>query len=105
MTFVKHDKGKLKASLVTYQSEEHLQVCLAKGAEKYSVDNWKLAKDGLQTYYDAMHRHLRGIKKYMSTKDPAHLIDVDTKDHHGYHLLANAMFLDWFIEEELNSEA
>lgn len=86
--FVKNDSGKLQWSLLPFQELEDVVKVLMKGAEKYSVDNWKRCNNTTR-YKDALMRH---VVSYI--KDEKY--DKDDKLPHLAHAICNCLFLMWF---------
>lgn len=83
----RHNEGKLKWSLVHFDSFHPMVRVLEFGAEKYSIDNWK---KGLYTK-EICESMLRHIFAYLNGED----IDGDSKLSHVGHIQANAMFLGY----------
>lgn len=60
MVGVKYDSGKPRIGLLMVEvpnAVEAVGALLGKGAEKYSVGNWKLVPDAAARYLDAQYRH------------------------------------------------
>jgi hypothetical protein len=95
---LRYNNGKRRWSLVHYKSLEPMIEVLEYGAKKYTVGdvpgdhNWKkgLKKEEI---LESLQRHL------------AELMDGDTHDseskiHHIGHIMCNAMFYSYFMQEE-----
>jgi hypothetical protein len=57
------------------------------GAVKYKANSWQDLEDGPNRYFSAMNRH------YIDSQED---YDSESKLHHGFHFLCNAVFLTWF---------
>lgn len=87
----RHNKGKMKWSLVHFKSLEPMIEVLEFGAKKYAPDNWKKGLDKKEIL-ESMMRHL------------AALMDGESKDSesgisHMGHIMCNAMFYNFFDKE------
>lgn len=86
---VKYDAGKPRLGLHLVEvphAFEAVGTLLGKGAEKYSVGNWKAVPDAEQRYLDAMLRHLTAHYK-------GEVIDPETEQKHLAAVAVNALFL------------
>ncbi len=88
---IKHDKHKLKLSLIPTQLINGVGEVMTFGANKYSKNNWRNLDDPTR-YLDALMRHLEA---YRSGEE----FDEETGLPHLAHLATNAGFLLWFDEE------
>lgn len=87
-TGVKHDKGKVRYSLLPKSVLEKVLNVLEFGANKYSKDNWQQVPNARDRYYDAAMRHIQAWY-YGETKDP------ETGESHLAHAICCLMFLLW----------
>ena len=92
MPGLRHNTGKLKWSLVDYKSLEPLVKVLEFGMEKYSADNWKR---GLMTR-EVIESLLRHTYALLENEDN----DSESGLPHVGHILANAMFLSYMINNK-----
>lgn len=92
MSGLRYNTGKLKWSLVDYPSLEPLVKVLEFGMEKYSADNWK---QGLQTR-EIIESLLRHTYALLENEDN----DPESGLPHVGHILANAMFLSYMINNK-----
>lgn len=90
---MKETIGKLRWSLVPYESLEEVVRVLEFGAAKYSPDNWKTVEP--KAYLDAVQRHLVEIMKH-----GIHARDAESGLHHAAHMTTDALFLVWFSLQE-----
>lgn len=86
------NNGKLKWSLVDFESLESMVKVLEFGAKKYDTDNWK---KGLYTTQicESLLRHLFAFMKG-EDKDP------ESGLSHIGHIQSNAMFLDFMVKNK-----
>lgn len=89
--FIKDDKDKPMLSLIEPHFVTSLGDILTFGAQKYSVDNWKLCDD-TSRYKDALLRHTYA---YLS----GDLLDPESGFPHTAHIACNTMFLQWFDKQ------
>ena len=92
MSGLRHNTGKLKWSLVDYPSLEPLVKVLEFGTEKYSAEN---SKRGLQTR-EIIESLLRHTYALLENEDN----DPESGLPHVGHILANAMFLSYMINNK-----
>lgn len=92
VSFIKHDLGKIKVSLVEPDFILGVAEVASFGAKKYQKDNWKKCED-LDRYKDAALRHLLAYLK-------AEKLDEETGLSHLHHIACNLMFLDYFDRKE-----
>ncbi len=90
---MKETLGKLRWSLVPYESLEEVVRVLEFGAAKYSPDNWKTVEP--KAYLDAVQRHIVEIMKH-----GIHARDAESGLHHAAHMTTDALFLVWFALRE-----
>lgn len=81
----RHNEGKLRWSLVDFNSFSPMVKVLEFGAKKYGIDNWK---KGLYTT-EICESMLRHIFAYLNGENR----DEDSGLSHICHIQANAMFL------------
>ncbi|MFA7327113.1 MAG: dATP/dGTP diphosphohydrolase domain-containing protein [Candidatus Kapaibacterium sp.] len=83
----RHNEGKLKWTLVSFEALEPMVKVLEFGAKKYEIDNWK---KGLYTT-EICESMLRHIFAYLNGEN----LDEDSGLSHIGHIQANAMFLGY----------
>lgn len=88
----RHNKGKLKWSLIDYKSLEPMVKVLEFGAKKYDRENWK---KGLP-FTDICDSLMRHLYSFMDGED----IDAESGISHIGHILCNAMFLSYMVENK-----
>ena len=88
----RHNKGKLRWSLVDFKSLEDLVKVLEFGAKKYGDDNWK---KGLPTT-EICESMLRHTFAFMQGEDN----DTESGISHIGHIMCNVMFLAHMIREK-----
>lgn len=88
----RHNEGKLKWSLVDFKSLEPMVRVLEFGAEKYEVDNWK---KGLKVteVCESLLRHVHALMRGDNEDNESGLPHVG-------HILVNAMFLSYMIDNK-----
>jgi hypothetical protein len=86
--FTKADTGKPRLSLIDPQFIISLGDILTFGAQKYSVDNWKLCTD-VSRYKDALLRHTYA---YLGGE----ILDPESGLPHTACIAFNTMALQWF---------
>jgi len=86
--FIKADMGKPMLSLIEPHFVTSLGDILTFGAQKYSIDNWKLCTDK-QRYKDALLRHTYA---YLSGE----ILDPESGIEHTACMAFNTMALQWF---------
>ena len=84
--------GKLKWSLVHFESLNPMVKVLEFGAQKYSADNWKKGLDKKEIL-ESMMRHLTALMDGQE-KDP------ESGLHHIGHIQCNAMFYSYFLNKK-----
>ena len=89
---LRYNEGKLKWSLVDWQSLEPLVKVLEMGAEKYSPNNWKKGMPVTQVS-ESLLRHMFA---FLNGED----IDPESKIEHLGHVMCNAMFLTYILREK-----
>ena len=87
---LRYNSGKLRWSLVEFDSLEDMVKVLEFGAKKYSDDNWK---KGLMTdeIAESLMRHLFA---YLRGED----LDPESGLPHTGHIMCNAMFLSYMYK-------
>ncbi len=92
--FTKHDVKKNRVELIEPSFIAGIGWVLTFGAEKYGVNNWKLASDeDIERVKGALMRHLLA---YMDGE----LIDPESGKPHLWHIGTNTMFLDYYEREK-----
>lgn len=89
---LRYNEGKLKWSLVDWQSLEPLVRVLEMGAEKYSPNNWKKGMPVTQVS-ESLLRHMFA---FLNGEDT----DPESKIEHLGHVMCNAMFLTYILREK-----
>ncbi len=89
---IKFDQGKLQWSLIPWSEMKDVVKVLMKGANKYSIDNWKNVD--LKRYKDAIMRHQIDYQG-------GERIDKDSGLPHMAHIICNALFIMWHDKERL----
>ena len=92
----KHDKGKAKLSLISFESMAGEAKAMEYGIQKYSRNNYKAGMDWTRLI-DASLRHLVAF---------AHKEDVDKESllNHLYHCKANLGMLIYYYENKLGKD-
>ncbi len=80
----KHDKDKLRWTLLPMRELEEVVRVLNHGADKYGANNWK--KVEIDRYMDALMRHMAA---YLQGEE----VDPDSGLHHMAHVACNALFI------------
>ena len=89
---IKHDKDKLRYSLIPPVLLEGVAEVMTFGAKKYKPNNWQKLDDPTR-YLDALMRHLEAYRR-------GEEFDHETGLPHLAHLATNAGFLLWFDEQK-----
>lgn len=92
----KADAGKLMMELIPTSAYRSLGAVLTYGAKKYAPNSWQ--KVDRERYIGALVRHL------VAYLDDPNGFDEESGLRHSQHLLCNAMFLDYFAEEEQKND-
>jgi hypothetical protein len=87
---LRYNTGKAKWSLIDFESLEGMVRVMEYGANKYAAHNWKKGMSHTEIS-ECLMRHLFS---YLACDD----FDVESKQHHIDHVLANAMFLKYNIK-------
>ena len=90
---IRHNNGKLRWSLVDFESLEDMVKVLEFGANKYSDHNWKKGLPTTQVC-ESLMRHLFA---YLSGED----IDPESGLSHVGHIQCNAMFLSYMQKNKI----
>ena len=85
---LRYNEGKLKWSMVHYQSLAPLVRVLMYGEKKYARDNWKKGLNR-EEILDSMMRHLTALIDGQE-------IDPESGEHHIGHIMCNCMFYSYF---------
>jgi len=93
MNGLKHDKDKLRYSLVPPEAIKALAEVLTYGAKKYEANNWQKIENAEERYIDALYRHLEAYRAGYAIDEESHL-------HHLDHAITNLAFLIWFREQQ-----
>lgn len=88
----KFDGEKPDPTLLHYGAFDGVLRVLAFGAKKYARDNWKKVQPK-ERYLRAMLRHAHALSDGQ-THDP------ESKLHHIDHIICNAMFYAYFVQQE-----
>lgn len=92
----KYDQGKIRWTLVPWESMHSVMRVLEHGARKYGDDNWKQVPNARERYKNAMSRHLLGdgekSKGYLNGEKE----DPDSGENHLACIISSALFLLWF---------
>ena len=91
----KHDRGKLRYSLLPKGTITEVLKVLEFGAKKYAPDNWKKVDNAQTRYYDAALRHITAWHE-------GEKLDSETGVSHIAHALCCLHFLMWFELENTN---
>jgi hypothetical protein len=89
----RYNTGKLRWSLVDFKSLEEMVKVLEFGAKKYDDDNWK---KGLP-YKEVCESAMRHLLAFMN----GHTLDEETGLTHVAHVMTNMMFLQFYMEQEM----
>jgi hypothetical protein len=92
----RYNEGKIKWSLVHFDSIKDLPKVLEFGAKKYSKDNWKKGLD-LNEILDSMQRHVSSV-----IDGEQH--DPESTLHHMGHIMCNAMFYMYHYNKQQNEQ-
>jgi hypothetical protein len=90
----KYDANKLRWDLLPIKEVEDVVQVLTDGAKEHGECNWQLVKPKTR-YLAALYRHLVAWQKGEKT-------DPESDSPHLAHLVANALFLAWFDNQEVN---
>lgn len=85
----KHDKGKLRYSLIPPEATEALASVLTFGATKYAPNSWQSVPNAKERYMDALYRHLEAYRSGETNDDDSGL-------NHLWHAITNLAFLIHF---------
>ena len=88
--FTKDDKSKLRYDLIPTEVTESLAKVLTMGANKYAVDNWKKCTD--------QNRIIAALMRHLEAHRSGEIIDSESGFSHMAHVLTNAAFITYFIE-------
>lgn len=91
---IKHDNGKTQYHLLEWSFIEQMAKILTFGAGKYGAENWKEVANGEDRYFDALHRHIIGMR----SDNP---IDEETGIPHSVHAGVNLMFIHFLQGREI----
>lgn len=85
---LRYNEGKLKWSLVHFESLEPMVRVLMYGAKKYAPDNWK---KGLpkKEILNSMMRHMIALIDGQE-------VDEESGEHHIGHIMCNCLFYSYF---------
>jgi|GEM_PF-5757451 len=86
---IKNDSGKAKLSLVDPSFAEGMARVLEIGEKEYGPGNWRKPGLGYARVIDAMKRHTLAIERGED-------IDPVSGEPHAYHIASNAMFLQYY---------
>lgn len=91
---LRYNKGKLRPTLIDYNSLTPLLQVLEYGANKYATDNWKNPMD-LRSILDSLLRHAHALSS-------GEIHDKESKLQHIGHIMANAMFFSYHFNKTNN---
>lgn len=93
---LRYNKGKRKWSLVHFKSLEPMIEVLEFGSKKYSRFNWQkgLDKDEI----------LESLQRHLASLFDGEEIDPESKVHHIGHIMCNAMFYAYFLNNSEEDE-
>lgn len=86
----KDDAGKVRWDLLPRGVLLGVAQVLTFGAAKYDVDSWQKVPDGFRRYLAGQERHLQSVLD-------GEQFDQESKCHHAYHYVCNAMFIAWIM--------
>lgn len=86
---VKHDKEKIRWSLLPFDALEEVIKVLMHGSKKYADFNWIHVDNGNERYFNAAMRHLIAWKN-------GEKIDPESNLNHCAHACVNCLFLLYF---------
>lgn len=89
---MRFNNGKLRWGLVPFSALEGMVKVLEYGCLKYSPHNWKKGLSVIQIC-ESLQRHLYA---FLEGED----IDEESGLHHKDHILCNALFLSWMLENK-----
>ena len=89
---LRYNEGKTKWGLVDFKTLEEMVKVLEVGAKKYSAWNWK----GGMSHTEVSESLMRHLFAYLEGED----FDEETKCHHIGHVMCNAMFLMYNINNK-----
>ena len=92
---LKHDKGKLRYSLIPPIALKALASILTFGADKYAPNNWQLIDSPVERYTDALYRHLEAWRAGEHT-------DSESGKPHLWHAFTCLAFLIYFTSKDTN---
>lgn len=87
---VRYNNGKLRWSLVDFDSLEDMVKVLEFGAEKYKANNWKKGLS-ITEICESLQRHLYS---FMNNEDN----DLESNLSHIGHIMCNAMFISYMMK-------
>lgn len=85
---LRYNTGKLKWSMVHFESLGPLVKVLMYGEKKYARNNWKKGLNR-EEILDSMQRHLGALIDGQE-------LDLESQEHHIGHILCNCMFYSYF---------
>lgn len=88
----RYNDGKLKWSYVNFKALEPMVRVLMFGAQKYEPFNWQKGLDKVEVL-ESLQRHLAAMLDGEQN-------DVESGLHHIGHLMCNAMFYSYFLNQE-----
>lgn len=94
---VKYDEGKLRWSLLPWESIEQVLRIIEFGAQKYSPGGWKTLDKFEERYYNACMRHLIAWQQGEKT-------DPESGLPHLAHAGCNILFLLWKEQNDVDSD-
>ena len=92
----KERKNKTLMSLILPEFILGIGKVLTFGATKYYPYSWKKVTNPIDTYIDALDRHILAFKT-------GNIYDDETKLHHLFHAATNLMFIWWHSKYNVNA--
>jgi hypothetical protein len=93
---LRYNEGKPRYSLIDFKTLEPMVRVLEFGEQKYSRDNWKKGLD-TNEILDSMLRHITALQS-------GELIDAESGQSHAGHIMCNAMFLQYMLNQKTNND-
>jgi hypothetical protein len=85
---LRYNSGKLKWSMVHFESLAPMVKVLMYGEKKYARDNWKKGLNR-EEILDSMQRHLASLID-------GEEVDPESQEHHIGHIMCNCLFYSYF---------
>lgn len=93
--------GKLKWSLMDFESMKPMIEVLMYGCKRYDPDNWKKACPTRADLLDSLERHYIELKEQLTSETSPEGYCLDNQSHlrHIGHLMSNAMFFSYWEQQ------